>query len=72
MLGVGVGTMSLVVVLSVFNGLEDFQRSLFKSFDADLKISPLKGKKFDCPPALLTKLSKIEGVKNIKDRKSVV
>ena len=65
MLGVGVGTMSLVVVLSVFNGLEDFQRSLFKSFDADLKISPLKGKKFNCPPALLTKLGKIEGVKNI-------
>ncbi|MES2518075.1 MAG: FtsX-like permease family protein [Bacteroidota bacterium] len=65
MLGVGVGTMALVVVLSVFNGLEDFQRSLFKSFDADLKISPVKGKRFDCPPSLLQKLSKIEGVKNI-------
>ena len=65
MLGVGVGTMSLVVVLSVFNGLEDFQRSLFKSFDADLKISPLKGKKFNCPPELLQKIGKIDGVKNI-------
>jgi lipoprotein-releasing system permease protein len=65
MLGVGVGTMSLVVVLSVFNGLEDFQRGLFKSFDADLKVSPLKGKHFDCPPELLQKISKIEGVKNI-------
>lgn len=65
MLGVGVGTMSLVVVLSVFNGLEDFQRGLFKSFDADLKISPLKGKNFDCPPSLLQKIRKIDGVKNI-------
>lgn len=65
MLGVGVGTMSLVVVLSVFNGLEDFQRSLFKSFDADLKISPLKGKHFEAPPELLQKIGKIDGVKNI-------
>jgi lipoprotein-releasing system permease protein len=65
MLGVGVGTMSLVVVLSVFNGLEEFQRSLFKSFDADLKISPAQGKNFNCPPELLQKISKIEGVKNI-------
>ena len=65
MLGVGVGTMALVVVLSVFNGLEDFQRNLYKSFDADLKISPKVGKNFDCPPLLLEKLRKIEGVKNI-------
>ena len=65
MLGVGVGTMALVVVLSVFNGLEEFQRSLYKSFDADLKISPKVGKNFSCPPALLQKLSKIDGVKNI-------
>lgn len=65
MLGVGVGTMALVVVLSVFNGLEDFQRSLYKSFDADLKISPLTGKNFDCPPFLLQKLRKIEGIRNI-------
>ena len=65
MLGVGVGTMALVVVLSVFNGLEDFQRSLYKSFDADLKISPITGKNFDCPPSLLQKLGKIEGVRNI-------
>jgi lipoprotein-releasing system permease protein len=65
MLGVGVGTMALVVVLSVFNGLEDFQRSLFKSFDADLKVSPTKGKRFDCPPSFLQKISKIDGVKSI-------
>jgi len=65
MLGVGVGTMALVVVLSVFNGLEDFQRGLYKSFDADLKISPKKGKYFNCPPALLQKISKVQGVESI-------
>lgn len=65
MLGVGVGTMALVVVLSVFNGLEDFQRGLYKSFDADLKISPKKGKYFNCPPVLLQKIGKVQGVESI-------
>jgi lipoprotein-releasing system permease protein len=65
MLGVGVGAMSLVVVLSVFNGIADFQRGLFKSFDADLKISPIKGKRFDCPQSFLQKISKVDGVKSI-------
>ncbi|MDR6563494.1 MULTISPECIES: ABC transporter permease [Arcicella] len=65
MLGVGVGTMALVVVLSVFNGLEDFQRGLYKSFDADLKVSAKKGKYFSCPPALLKKISKVHGIGSI-------
>ena len=67
MLGVGVGTMALVVVLSVFNGLEDFQRSLYKSFDADLKISPKIGKNFNCPPELLQKLRNVYHLQELED-----
>ena len=33
MLGVGVGTMALVIVMSVFNGMEELNRQLFRSFD---------------------------------------
>jgi len=61
MLGIGIGTMALVIVLSVFNGLEDLNRKIFKSFDADLKISPKSGKSF-----LLDK-SKIAHLKAIED-----
>lgn len=46
MVGVAVGTIALVVVMSVFNGLEDLIRSLFASFDAELKIEPAAGKSF--------------------------
>lgn len=46
MVGVAVGTAALVVVLSVFNGLEDFIRSLYQSFDPDLKIESVEGKSF--------------------------
>ena len=56
MLGVGVGTMALVVVLSVFNGMEELNRQIFKTFEADITISPKQGKRFMAPPALLTRL----------------
>ncbi len=64
MLGVCIGTMALVVVLSVFNGLEDFQRKLFKNIDSDLKVSPVKGKNFECPRRLIQQIAQVEGVKN--------
>lgn len=46
LLGVCVGTFALVVILSVFNGLEDLNRSIFKSSDPDLKIQRSDGKSF--------------------------
>jgi len=45
--GVAVGTMALVVVLSVFNGFDDVIQSLFNSFDPDIKITLKEGKVFD-------------------------
>jgi lipoprotein-releasing system permease protein len=63
MLGVGVGTMALVIVLSVFNGMEELNRQLFRSFDPDLKITPAKGKRIDVTPALLSKIKQTNGVK---------
>ncbi|MVM32610.1 FtsX-like permease family protein [Spirosoma sp. HMF4905] len=62
MLGVGVGTMALVVVLSVFNGMDELNREIFKTFEADMTISPKMGKRFLAPPALLTRLQKTPGV----------
>ena len=38
MISVGVEVMALILILSVFNGLEDFQKGLFKTFDPDLRI----------------------------------
>jgi len=62
MIGVAVGTMALVVVLSVFNGLEDLVRSLYASFDAELKIEAVQGKSFEVEPDWLLKIEEIEGV----------
>ncbi|MBL7756459.1 MAG: ABC transporter permease, partial [Chitinophagaceae bacterium] len=38
------GTVALILVLSVFNGFEDLVKSLYSSFYTDLKIKPASGK----------------------------
>ncbi|WP_421830024.1 ABC transporter permease [Larkinella sp.] len=58
MLGVGVGTMALVVVLSVFNGMEELNRMIFKTFEADLTVAPAQGKRLTVSPALLQNIRK--------------
>lgn len=62
MIGVAVGTMALVVVLSVFNGLEDLVRSLYASFDAELKVETSLGKSFNVDEAWVQSIHEVEGV----------
>ncbi|KUG07032.1 ABC transporter permease [Solirubrum puertoriconensis] len=62
MIGVAVGTMALIIVLSVFNGLEDLVRSLYGKSDPDLKITALQGKSFAVDSFLLQRLGTVPGV----------
>ncbi len=67
MVGVAVGTATLVVVLSVFNGLEDLLRSLYNTFDPELKVMPVSGKSFTLEEAKLEELKKVEGLSIITE-----
>jgi lipoprotein-releasing system permease protein len=60
--GVTVGTMALIIVLSVFNGLETLVHSIFNTFDPDLKITAAKGKTFIPDSARLSLLSELDGI----------
>jgi lipoprotein-releasing system permease protein len=60
--GVTVGTMALIIILSVFNGLEEMVRSIFNTSDPDLKITLAEGKVFKPDPAKLDELSSVNGV----------
>ncbi len=60
--GVTVGTMALIIILSVFNGLELMVTSIFNTFDPDLKITAAEGKTFIPDKAKLELLSKVDGV----------
>lgn len=61
MAGVAVGTMALVVILSVFNGFDEVVKSLFNSFDPDLKITAVQGKTFS-PDERFKQIRSLPGV----------
>ena len=58
-IGVAVGTMALVVTLSVFNGFEDMVATFFTSFDPQLKITPALGKSAPVDDPLLVKIKSL-------------
>jgi len=60
--GVAVGTMALIIILSVFNGLETLVTSIFNTVDPDLRITAAAGKTFIPEASKLKLLSEINGV----------
>ncbi len=60
--GIAFSTGALIIVLSIFNGLEDLLRSLNNSFDPEIKIEATRGKSFQSSPELIEKVKRIEGV----------
>jgi lipoprotein-releasing system permease protein len=60
--GVMIGTMALVIVLSVFNGFEHLVQNLFNSFDPDIKITPQTGKTFIPEEERFGQVKQMEGV----------
>ena len=62
---IALSTMSLLLVLSVFNGLEEFIKTLFRSFDPDVKITLKKGKFFRHDAKLIREISALEGVAKV-------
>jgi len=62
MIGVAVCTAALIIVLSVFNGLETLLHSLYSNFDPEIKIEATIGKSFEMTPDLLTQINAVEGV----------
>jgi lipoprotein-releasing system permease protein len=65
--GVAFSTAALIIVLSVFNGLENLLRSLNASFDAELKIEPATGKTFTVSDSLLQLLVQTPGVELVTE-----
>jgi lipoprotein-releasing system permease protein len=67
MIGVGFTTAALIIVLSVFNGLEDLLRTLNNSFDPEIRIQATVGKSFELTPELLAKIQHVKGVKLVTE-----
>jgi len=62
MLGVLFGTMSMIIVLSIFNGFDDVIKSLYRDVDSDLKIELNEGVLFNVNEKLLNDIKEVPGV----------
>ena len=61
-IGVAIGTTALIVVLSVFNGLEDFISLRINTFVPDIKITAKQGKTFISNSTNFEKIKKLKEV----------
>jgi lipoprotein-releasing system permease protein len=59
---IAVFTTALIIGMSVFNGMENLIRSLYNSFDPEIKIAPQEGKTFLMTDSLHTLIQKTDGV----------
>jgi lipoprotein-releasing system permease protein len=56
-LGVFVGSAALIIILSVFNGLEKLVLSMYNTFTPEIRIEPAKGKTFNANTVYFKSLS---------------
>ncbi len=55
-------TAAIIIVLSIFNGLEELLHTLNNSFDPEIKIEAVQGKSFVSSTELIMKIQSVEGV----------
>jgi len=60
--GLSIGTAVMILLLSVFNGLEDLLTGFFNNYNPDVKVLPVKGKSFSPDSTQIAELEKIDGV----------
>ncbi|MBK9555654.1 MAG: ABC transporter permease [Bacteroidetes bacterium] len=65
MSGIIIGSASLIIVLSAFNGFENLVARLYSTFYPDITITPATGKVFAIDSNKLAKIQSIEGVEYI-------
>ncbi len=66
-IGLTVGTMALIVVLSVFNGFEDIIKSMYNTFNPDFVITAKTGKTFNYETFPSEKISQLQGVAGVTE-----
>ena len=65
MVAIAVCSAAMVIVFSVFNGLESVVKDTYKAFYPDIRVSVVKGKFFDADTTKLNAVKQMNGVKNI-------
>lgn len=65
MVAIAVSSAAMVVVFSIYNGMEGYVRQLYSGFYPEVKISPEKGKFFYADSATPGKIRSVPGVRDV-------
>ena len=60
--GIALGSMALVLILSVYNGFDNSIKNISESYKADFVIAPYTGKTFEVAPESLSRAERIEHI----------
>ncbi len=66
-LGVVVGTMAFILILSVFNGFDKLVQSMYNSFYPDIAVTPAQGKIFVLSSDTLALINALEGIDEVAE-----
>ncbi|MCQ2285601.1 MAG: ABC transporter permease [Bacteroidales bacterium] len=65
--GIAVSTAALIIVLSVFNGMQEFIESNFNSFNPDIEIKPLVGKTLETDSFPFEQIRRMKNVRYVDE-----
>lgn len=60
--GIAIGSMALILILSVYNGFDNSIREIYESYKADFVITPPTGKTIEVTPQTLNTISATDGI----------
>ena len=60
--GIAIGSMALILILSVYNGFDNSIKQIYESYKADFVITPATGKLLTFTPDNITQISDIKGI----------
>ncbi len=64
-IGIGVGSMALIMILSVYNGFDTLVKSFYEEYQPDFIITPSTGKTFCANGAEFRKIASLQGVASL-------
>ena len=64
-LGICIGSMALIVIMSVFNGFEGLLGDMIGSFKSDVKVSIIEGKVFVIDSNKIEAIQALKGVEHV-------
>lgn len=60
--GIGIGSMALIIILSVYNGFDTLIKSFYEEYQPDFIITPSSGKSFSANTAEFSRIASLEGI----------